>query len=350
MADTLEDFKILLNQPPERGLVYFSGSEITGTLVIKVAEPKYYDMIEVLLQGRGHVKWTVSHVVLHGSYPHQTSTTYSNTYKADETYVNLASAVWNKSQSPGGVLSPGEYSFPFRFLIPPGALSSHEGAPPTAQLLYTARCQESIGWIRYHLRGVIRRRRPYQDHVIETQLTVIQNVDTNIPNIRMPVRAETQQEVGFLCCAKGAVTATLELPRTGYCLGEDIPFRITIENGSGKTVRVRVALVEDVCYFAEGRSKYDPTLSLAEMRSEAIQPHQTTVWVPESDTFKVPITAHTTMDSSLVKRSFTFTAIVQISRSYNRPVLQSPIYIGNVPYRDDVIGPSNPPHVAMTQN
>lgn len=250
--------------------------------------------------------------------------TYTQTYTADKSYVNLTSDVWNKSQLPVGVLPPGEHFFQFRFLIPPEVPSSHEGVQNHSMFR-----RESKGWIRYTLRGIIQRRHPYQDHVIETQLNVNKIVDINIPNLRVPFRAETQQTVGFLCCAKGAITATLELPRAGYCVGEYIPFRITIENESDRVIRATAALEEDVCYFAEGRSSQDPIITLAQITSEAAQPHQTTVWVPNSQTFKVPTTAHTTMDSNLVKRSFMFRATIHIS-SFCNPILQSRIYIGNV--------------------
>ena len=109
MADTLQEFKIVLNQSPQ-GAVCYAGSEVTGALVVKTTEPKSYNSIVVYLQGKGHVYWSET-----SGYGDDRRT---NHYRANETYIDLTNAGWSRSEAPDNVLPPGEYHFQFRFLLP----------------------------------------------------------------------------------------------------------------------------------------------------------------------------------------------------------------------------------------
>ena len=243
--------------------------------------------------------------------------------------MDLVNAGWSKSQSPDSFLPPGEYYFQFRFLLPSNVPASYE---------------TRIGsWIRYTLGGRINRGYPHPDHTIETQLTVGQIVDINAPQLRLPAAIDFQQTACCLCCASGPVTTTLELPRTGYCVGEDIPFHVTVENGSRCHVRVTAGLEEHVTFYAEGKQHSEEPFYHDLLCSGRMEPRRTTVWAPEEPPLKIPTSAPTSLDSKLIKRTFILRIATHIPFVINNPFLnlKCPLTVGNVPYQSAAL--SRPP-------
>ena len=313
MADTLQEFKILLNQNPH-GPVYYPGSEVTGALVVKTTEPKSYNSIVVYLQGKGHVYWMET----------SGSGRKTDTYLANESYIDLTNSGWSRCQAPDNILSPGEYHFQFRFLLPTEVPSSYKSRN---------------GWIRYTLGGQIDRGYPHSDLTTEIYLTVSQIVDINTPQLRLPITIGIEKTAGFLCCTSGPVTTTLELPRTGYCIGEEIPFRVTIENHGNHKVRVTASLLEQVTYHARSHRKFGPTVQHALVSSDKVNPRQTLVWMPKVQVLKIPITARPQLDSNIIKRRYQLRITTLIPNVLINPVLTRQLKIGNVPYRPDTAPP-----------
>ena len=308
-VDVLQEFKILLNDPPS-GSTYFPGTEVSGTLVVVVdREPKNYNDIAIYLTGKGHVYWTEED----GTDGDRSS----HVYTANKTYVELQSVAWSKSQAPGGVLPLGEHRYQFRFLLPPQIPSSFESRD---------------GWIRYNLGARIGKDYPNAPHNIETRFLVNEIVDTNAASLRLPYRLENQTlTAGFLCCQSGPVTTTVEVPRTGYCVGEEIPFRVTVENGGSRPVQVAVQLQERVTYTARGNHKYSGGPHVVQ-DSEPVESHRTLVWVPEANVLKIPVATPTTMRSNLIQRTFSLAFQTLISSVHFNPTLSIPLTIGNVPF------------------
>ena len=314
MVDVLQDFKILLANPPS-GSTYFPGTEVVGTLVVKVDEPKNYNDIVIYLTGKGHVHWTETRSTGTGD----SRRTHTVDYTANETYVELQSIGWSKGPE-AIVLPPGEYHYQFRYLIPPQSPSSFESR---------------TGWIRYTLGAKISRPYPNVPHSLETKILVNEIIDTNAAQLRLQYRLQNQKTAGILCCQSGPITTIAEVPRTGYCIGEEIPFRVTVENGGSRPVRVTVDLHERVTYSAQGGHQY-ANVSHVVQGCEPVEPHRTLVWVPEVNVLKIPVTTPTTMRSSnIIQRTFFLTFNTLIPRVLFNPTLTIPLTVGNVPFNPD---------------
>ena len=202
----VKDFKIVLNAPPQG--VFFSGSDVSGILVVQVNEAKSYRSIQIILVGKAHVSWSDENTCQ---------------YTSNETCINLSASVWTKEQVLTQELHAGVHSFPFRFQLPTRLPSSFHG---------------SAGWIRYYVEGRIVTGMLKFDHTVKAPITVVEVVDINASQFQTPLRAEKQKTLCCLMCASAPITLTVELPRHGFCYGEIIPLKVTLENGSSRQLRL----------------------------------------------------------------------------------------------------------------
>ena len=299
----MSDMRIALNRSPQdhgAATVYWSGSEITGTLVLTVNEPKSYNYIKVYLEGKAYVRWTSGR------------TRYIGNLQILDSSVLL----WTKQQAqPDGKIHPGQYNFPFRFVLPARLPRSYEG---------------KYGWIRYTIGARIGTGLMKFDRVIESDITVIENVYITAAMHR-PLRLEKQKTVGCLCCAAGSITTTVEIPRTGYCAGEDIPLKVTVENGSNRLIRVSAVLQEQPIFTVRGHYTTGTYVNHFTVSSPTISPGVTTVWAPEEGTLRLPATIATTLDVRMIKVEFLLKVSVIIPNALDSD-FSIPVTIGNVPY------------------
>ena len=247
----VKDFKIVLNAPPQG--VFFSGSDVSGILVVQVNEPKSYKSIQIILVGKAHVSWSEGG----GKNTHR--------YTSNETNINLRASVWTKEQVPTQELHTGVHSFPFRFQLPARLPSSFHG---------------SIGWIRYYVEGRIVTGMPKFDHAVKAPITVVEVVDINASQLQTPLHAEKQKTLFCLLRASAPITLTVELLRRGFCCGEIIPLKVTLENGSSRQLRLRAQLLQVIGYTAEGHHRRSQKV-VAGIASGQLERRTTSTWNPE---------------------------------------------------------------------
>ena len=243
----VKEFKIVLNAPAQG--VFFPGSEVSGILVVEVDEPKSYKNIQVTLVGQAHVSWSESS----GSGENQTT----HTYTSNETYINLRVIVWTKEQVPTQELHAGIHNFPFQFQLPARLPSSFQG---------------TIGWIRYYVEGRIGTGMLKFDHTVKVPITVVEVVDINISPLQTPLHAEKQKTLCCLLCASAPITLNVELPRHGFCYGDIIPLKVTLENGSSRRLRLRAQLIPVIVYTAQGHQYRCPQIVVASIITRYKQP------------------------------------------------------------------------------
>lgn len=174
---------------------FFSGSSITGHLLVAVDQPKSYKQICIQFLGKAYVHWT------------ERTGKSTHIYTSSEVYVNVRQTLWTADQSPNGRLPPGQHSFPFGFDIPPDAPSSFESIE---------------GSIRYELQGRIGTGLLKFDERIEVRVPVQQVVGISDPHLLQPVCQEVQKRVGCLLCTSAPIVLTITVPKTGYCVGETL--------------------------------------------------------------------------------------------------------------------------------
>ena len=297
------------NQP------YYPGSTITGSLLLDVDEPKSYNQIVVQFSGRSYVHWTEER----SGDDHESDTAGDNeeTYTSTEAYVDLIAPLWNKQQSPDGKLAPGQYSWPFSFIIPPTAPSSFEGTS-----------RDSVGNIRYVLVGKIVTGLLKFDHSVEVRVPVQQLVKITDPRLLQPARREVQKRLGCLCCASGPIVLTVALPKTGFCIGEPFQLHASLENGSNRRgLTMNASITQPVVYHAQGNRNWD-TKTLLNIASEEIEPQSSQNWDP---TITIPTEGVNIIHGpscSNIKVTFTLNVICRIPRALNLS-MSIPIELGN---------------------
>ena len=255
----VKEFKIVLNSPAQG--VFFPGSEVSGILVVKVDEPKSYENIQVTLVGQADDddSWSESS----GSVKFRSTYTY-----ADETYVNLRAIVWTKEQVPTQELHAGIHNFPFRFQLPARLPPSFQGP---------------IGWIRYYVEGTIGTGTLKLDHTVKAPITVVEIVDINVSHLQTPLHAEKQKTLALCCflCTSAPITLNVELCRHGFCYGDIIPLKTTLENGSSRRLRLRAQLLQVIVYKRHNGYYNRLQKVVACIASRQLEPRTTTTWNPE---------------------------------------------------------------------
>ena len=307
----VKEFKIVLNAPAQG--VFFSGSEVSGILVVKVDEPKSYKNIQITLVGQAHVSWSVN-----------SGNNNQTTYTSNETYINLRAIVWRKEQVPTQELHAGIHNFPFQFQLPARLPPSFQG---------------SAGWIRYYVEGRIGTGTLKFDHTVKAPITVVEVVDINVSHLQTPLRAEKQKTLCCLLCASAPITLNVELNRHGFCYGDIIPFRATLENGSSRRLRLRAQLLQVIVYTAQGNQYRCPPIVVASIISRQLEQRTTSAWNP--DELLVPRHINPTLRSCGIISIEYFLRVSAIVPWGLNLAIDMAVTIGNVPLHS-IIGAPHP--------
>lgn len=240
---------------------YVSGSNITGTLLVVTDEDKNYRRIEISFVGSGKAEWT------------EGSGDESETYKAKEEYLHETVTVWGDGQqgeSLEGILTAGRHEFPFTFSIPESCPSSYETVRGSSNL---------DAWVRYVITGRITTKGALKaGHTVEKRVPVIQGLC--LPRATFePVRLQNQGSEGCLCCASGPVALSIELPHSGFTVGQEISFIADLENGSTYNLRIEATLMKKIKLKAHSHVlNKKPCQIVLQARSEPFRARSTAAW------------------------------------------------------------------------
>ena len=298
----VKDIKLHLNN----GQHYSPGSVVEGSLEVSVDKPKDYDRVIVELWGGANVRWTESDG--NGS---------SITYQYSEPYFNPKIEVWKAEATPTGRLPIGVHTFPFSFHLPQDIPSSFHTV---------------IGQIKYEIEAKIMRNGLFQkNHAIKALLKV-ENRTPRTDILRLysePVTAIRTQQFSCLFWKRGSVTATVNLPRTGFSPGEVIPISVDICNESSKQIRV-ASVLKRRCTFTvhpgTGRRRTRVFNDvIVRTLSSPIMPGATVTFVDNN--MIVPIDADTTVrDCSCISVEYTLEVIIKIPWSLDK-IVKTPLAI-----------------------
>ena len=210
---------------------YYPGSIVTGKVVITVDKPKKYKNIAIGLYGAAHVRWT------EGEGDSNNSTTYSNHIE----YVREESVLWSLVNSPTNNLPIGEHTFPFELQLPQNIPNSFEGA---------------YGHVRYHVRMTVSRTGLLKrNHKAAHPITVKKRPDI-LRLFQNPKTVTTVKKLSLFWHKLGSITATFDLPHTGFSPGESIPYTMHVRNESSRNIHIKFTLFRKEKYIARrGRRK-----------------------------------------------------------------------------------------------
>ena len=252
---------------------------------------KNYDVLSLMqikFKGKGHCKWTTTT----GSGENRTTEEHSS----KEKYFREKVVVWTSDDAPNQMLPSGAHSFPFQFTFPTDKVI------PSS---FDRSLESDLGSIRYKIKAGISNGDKYV-HVAKARLPFREAV--SVASLNSSVEREDEKTVGCLCCASGPVVVKVDLPRTGFRVGESVPVVINVENNSTRDVTMSASIVEKITYIAEGMSHKYHTRSIASVGlNEPVRPRATEAWNTEQLAIP-PATVPSQSSSDVIKVAYAFVA------------------------------------------
>lgn len=302
---------------------FYPGEALNGTLRVKVNKELKLRGIRLEFHGKAHIHWSETT----GSGEHRRTRHYSNS----ETYINTMATLFGKGPNESGddpVLQPGEYSYPFQFLIP------NQNMPTSVEANH--------GYVRYWLKGIIDR--PWRfDFTTKAAFTMIEFVDINTLPLLQPCQMAENRDVGCLCCKSGPLSITLYTDRGGYCPGESIGVSAVISNNSNnEIIGLEFQLIQAIIYIASCGKQRHGEEKVASMFQEGVKPGEESRLPMLA--FTIPSLPPSTLSCHCLRLSYVLRLKVRVKGAFNSNV-NIPITLGSVPYRPPM-PPQYPPPAA----
>ena len=171
----------------------------------------------------------------------------------------------------------------------------------------------------------------------QTQFKVVNTVDANQPALMSPAQYEVEIQKNivishFLTSVPYMISLRLsvDIPRRGFCVGENIPLNVLLENRGDKTTRctLEAAIVRKATYSAQGKSKESSDRLIFESYPMTLQ---------ERTTLQQAINLTATSDPNLANCSIIsvqYSVIIRVIVYYvvvSPLTVEIPITLGNVP-------------------
>jgi hypothetical protein len=200
--------------------VYAPGSAVKGKLLVTLYKKVHVKHIKISIIGRALLtNWS--------------DDPFAN-FNSAETYLDIAFYLWRKDDSvKDDGLCPGNHEFPFEFSLPPSIPSTFKDVK--GRIEYTCKA-----WMPSS--GVFGR-----DYGLAVIIPVCRKII--LPAVSLHDPQYTDRDVaGGLFKSSGRIKLSVELPRSGYLLGEVVPISGNIMNTSTSFVRLCAYLIQHVAY------------------------------------------------------------------------------------------------------
>ncbi|KAI6188687.1 Arrestin domain-containing protein 2 [Aphelenchoides besseyi] len=312
----LKRFDILFNNP-ERA--YFAGQEITGKIVLELAEEKLISEILLELKGRAKTYWT-KHSGKSRSHASQNENFFSEQINTNFTHA-YDHRMATDGKSIERVIPAGVHEIPFSYTLPKNLPTSFEG---------------EFGFVRYTCRVILER--PWDfDIVCYCAFTVIgiEDINCDTEALSPAVASDSNYNVTFCCRKQGTINVELSLSRTGYTPGETILVNGVINNQSQRPIKgSSVQLKQKVNYRAKtfsGTEHLKTVSRLIEKREKGeIPAHSEFRWVDE----KIVLPSLTPRLSRCGIIDVTYVLELEADSAV---CVQLPVIVGSIPRLSDII-------------
>lgn len=306
------------------GQAYYSGSTITGNVLLDLAEPRNYKYVSIQFVGRSYVHWEERRSESSGNQQRHVTYRYTSEHQCADQVLML----WTCQQSPDGKLGAAEYSWPFSFAIPPRAPSSFEG---------------TVGNIRYSLEARIGTGVFKFDHTVQVNVPVQQLVRISDPRLLLPEQIEAEKTLCCLCCASGPITLNASVPKTGFCIGESFSLHASLENGSSRRVTLSASIHQRVIYMARGHQRTS-SKTLVDYASDPIEPRATREWDPTIEIPLAEIVHEGSCENIHIQYSLVVAAKIPNAIDLSRAI---PLQLGNCTVQPQNVPPGPPAQGAL---
>ena len=232
---------------------YLAGQVVRGRVyIVSDTNIRHITGIKVCFHGASKVRW--SEEVTEGRNDEQRTVTKN--FDSGEIYFDSHQYVMGDGREVS--LSPGEFSYPFSFLLPTTIPSSFE---------------HDIGRVWYKVKAKISRSNIHKSFECKAHFSVTSILDLNHePRLMEPCSRTNHKHFGFFCCKSGPLSAVVHLNKTGFVPGESIMVSAEIDNTSDRQIKGSSAkIIQRLTFRAENESKVE-TKILAEASRGPIQP------------------------------------------------------------------------------
>ncbi len=290
MTNKLNNFVLILQ-------AFSPGGTISGKLHFTLDETKCYHFVII---------------GLHGS----AVTTVATRSGSTETYVKHTTVLWNHQQSSNGTIGPGTFDFDFQFTLPIKCPRSFAGRG---------------GQIKYVLRGnIFTGEKSHLSYQTELPIQVCRTVDVNLPQLMAPMYRSIQKKVGFSCFGNN-VELTVNLPHTGFCVGEKLPLTVSVKNNTSHQIKLRATILRMTKYLLQMRPVYERE-KLAVVASPEIATHSPYTW--SVDNLTIPQVEPSFEGSKIIQMRYLLkvTAVIPWARDC---AMLFPLTLGNIKSTSD---------------
>lgn len=295
-------------QPPatqDRFNDYVSGSVIDGCLVAEIAAPVSVERVSVCFSGRGNVNCTGKDKRFHWG---QEAYCYDTQILAGQAEEGVGPAEHLS-------LPAGAHSFPFRVTIPSSAPSSHESRK---------------GSIRYELQGDVRMSDRAHCKSDLVRVSVHHPVNITEENLLQPKRQEVQKTYSSFPWTSSFLSLAVRVPKTGYCIGEEIAFLVSLENGSRHSICLTASVDELITYTSQDSTPVvnSSNQTIVSVTSHPMKSNSTHEW---NSTLEIPMfPVGNTHTSQIIQISYSLTVTAVMSQSHSDRNLSTsiPLKIG----------------------
>ena len=292
--------------------IYRPGSVVEGYVTLELSSPHnaYVKGVSIVISGKARVKWELR----------------SESRKPSDTEIVLRE---NSSQLLGNGrdsqrLTSGRHELPFAFQLPPELPSSYY-----YKVVPFCCGRERKGYIRYSLTATMFRSWKSNLHVSKL-IQVKDIVNTNIPQLSVPLTTQSQREGSCFCCGSGPITMKVVTDRGGYCPGESIAFTVKVQNYGNRRIRgVKANLRQIIDYYAK-RKSYHESQSVETIWGSGIGPRGEVNW--NDGALLIPETIPTIFNCRIINISYILKVQILVAFANNLSA-EIPIVIGTEPFR-----------------
>ena len=304
--------KVFIINLSGNNLVYFAGSNVEGSVLLEITEPKKTQGISIVFSGKAYVHWTEQHSTGTGDNRRTETVHYSDTeILVNDVFIQL----WGNGKD-SQELAAGRYEFPFKFQLP-------------SNLVLPTSFESHTGYIRYSLLARMSRSWKF-DHTTTRAITVNEIIDINAAQLTMPLSSSNEKTLCCLCCASGPLSLSAQTDRGGYCPGESIAISTEGENHSNRRVNsVRATLKQVVVYNARGHRRVVGHI-IQRIEGPGIEPGASSNW--SNELLPIPAIVPSINSCRILNLSYVLTVTFGIPRAVDLHVT-IPVTIGNVPFR-----------------
>ena len=309
MASSMGKPKLFAINLSGKNLVYFTGSNVEGSVSLELSEPKTIQGISIIFSGKAYVHWTSQRTTGIGDNRRTEIVYHSDTQSI---FNDVLIQLWGNGRD-SQELGAGRHEFPFNFRLP------RDLDLPTS-------FESQSGYIRYSLLARMQQSWKFH-HTTSRAITVNEIIDINTSQMMTPLSSSSEKTLCCLFCTSGPISLSVKTDRGGYCPGESIAISTEVENHSNRRIRsVQATLNRVVVYYAKDLRLVDNKI-VQKIQRPGIQPNASSNW--SNELLPIPATVPSISSCCILNVSYNLKITLDIPRAID-PHVVIPITIGNV--------------------